>query len=303
MHAAGTIAAPDPALLEPSTAYPGNSLPRVSPGGRTPLRAYAAAFAAGDTRPRVAILVAGVGMNEAESTAAIENLPAAVAFAVTPYSGTLDPVLEGARAHGHELLVSIPMEPQGFPLNDPGDRALLTGAAPEVNAQRLEWALTRFSGYVGATGAMGDMRGERFAAAADEMLPLLQDLAGRGLLYVDPRPNAMRLAISHAPKIAFRGVDLVLDDPGGAAELDRSLARLEQIGRDRGSALGLVGRPSPVAVDRIAVWAAGLPARGLALAPVSVLAQMPPVPRAPFPSALATPLPPSSPPTRIAVSP
>jgi polysaccharide deacetylase 2 family uncharacterized protein YibQ len=70
-------------------------------------------------------------------------------------------------------------------------------------------------------------------------------------------------------------VDIILDDPPGRAALDRALARLEQLARDRGAAIGLAGRPSPVNVDRIAAWASTLETRGMALAPVSVVVQMP----------------------------
>ena len=43
---------------------------------------------------------------------------------------SLDQLLRpGARPTEHEYLLSIPMEPQGYPLNDPGASALLTGAA------------------------------------------------------------------------------------------------------------------------------------------------------------------------------
>lgn len=277
---AAIVVAAEPGLLEPSKLYPGGQLPRIGAGDRRPMRAYATAFNASDPRPRVAILLAGIGMNEADAISASANLPKSVSFAVSPYTRRLDPVLSAARAGGHELLVSIPMEPQGYPLNDPGREALLTGASQARNAQKLDWALTRFTGYVGATGALGEMHGERFAAAGDQMLPMLASLADRGLLYVDPRPSALHPLAVSPPGSAFRGVDLVLDDPGGAAELDAALARLELLARERGAAIGLAGQPSPVVVSRIAIWAAGLDARGVALAPVSVVVQMPQAPLA-----------------------
>jgi polysaccharide deacetylase 2 family uncharacterized protein YibQ len=278
--ATGSIAAPDPALLEASNLYPGGLLPKIGADHRTPMQAYAAPFNAADPRPRVALLMAGIGMNEAESAVAIANLPAAISLAVTPYAARLDSQIANARVHGHEFLISIPMEPQGFPLNDPGYRGLLTGASLATNAQLLEWSLVRFTGYVGATGALGEMRGERFAAASDQMAPLLATLAGRGLLYIDPRPNAITSAWLRNTHATMRGVDEVIDDPAGAAEIDRALAQLEQTARDRGSALGLAGRPSPVTIDRINAWAVGLAARGVVLAPVSAVVQ---TPRAPPP--------------------
>ena len=73
-----------------------------------------------------------------------------------------------ARA-GWRLLVALPLEPTGYPLNDPGNRALLTSLPRGENADRLDWALSRFAGYVGAIGALGRMRGERFAQLGESL--------------------------------------------------------------------------------------------------------------------------------------
>lgn len=264
-------------------------LPRIAADGRQPFQVYAAGSPRPDGTPRVALLLAGIGMNEAQSMAAITVLPAAISLALSPYAPRTDALLARARDTGHEVFLSLPMEPQGYPLNDPGDRALLTGASQQTNAQRLEWALTRFSGYVGGTGALGGeqggLRGERFGAALDQMLPLLETLGRRGLLYVDPRPNAAWTATSlpaptkgSQPLARSRGIDLVVDEQAGDTAIDAALVRLEVIARKRGSAIGLLGLPAPVAMERVGVWALGLPARGVSLAPVSAVVQMPVMP-------------------------
>jgi polysaccharide deacetylase 2 family uncharacterized protein YibQ len=276
--AGAAIAPPNPALLEPSPDVALGQLPRIGADGSAPAQIYAAGFDRSDQRPRVALLIAGIGMNEAESGVAVANLPASVSLAISPYAPRLEALLAQARAAGHELLVSLPLEPQAYPLNDPGHHALLTGASLAVNAQRLDWALTRFGGYVGATGALGDLRGERFAAAPDQMEPVLDTLARRGLLYVDPRPNARRFGAMRPSRGAYRGIDLVVDDPPGQEAVDAALARLERVAVNRGAAIGLVGRPAPLTLDRIGVWLLGLEARGVALAPVSVVVQMPQAP-------------------------
>ena len=141
--------------------------------------------------------------------------------------------------------------------------------------QNLYWALSRITGYVGAIGIIGTMRGERLAAMTDQMDAVLSDLSARGLLYIDPREDH-----GGVPKAWGRHVDLVVDDPADRdvadrAMIDAKLAALEQQARDNGSALGLVMRPAPVAVAMLAAWYNGLADRGLALAPVSALA-MPP---------------------------
>jgi uncharacterized protein len=166
--------------------------------------------------------------------------------------------------------VSVPLEPQGYALNDPGQQALLTSASPAENAQRLDWVLSRFAGYVGATGALGDMRGERFAEVADQMNPMLVTLATRGLLYVDPRPGAARL-----PYVWSRTVDVVIDDPPTAASIDAHLADLEKRAHDTGAALGLIGAIRPVTMEHLIAWVGNLAGRGYALAPVSAIATAP----------------------------
>ncbi|GAC1338546.1 MAG: hypothetical protein NVSMB18_05120 [Acetobacteraceae bacterium] len=262
------IAAPEAALLEPSRAFAPAMLPRVGPDGRAPRLVYARPFDPADARPRIGIIVTGLGMSDADSRAAIDKLPGAVTLAVSPYASSPDPIMELARARGHELLISIPMESQGYPLNDAGSRSLLTGADPTENRRNLEWALTRIQGYVGATGAFEGMRGESFAEQASSMTQVTEDLAKRGLLYIDPRPGWTGAALSGVPG---RDVDVVIDERPARAEIEAKLVALERLARERGSALGLAGPLRPVTVERIAAWARGLEERGLALAPVSAL--------------------------------
>ncbi|MCK8786518.1 divergent polysaccharide deacetylase family protein [Roseomonas sp. NAR14] len=281
--AAPAIPPPDPALIEESRQGP---LPRVAADGRTPIRTYARPFDRADRRPRLGIVIAGMGLSGAMTEDAIRRLPPAVSLAFSPYAVRLDPMLAKARARGIEVMVSLPLEPAGYPLNDPGDHALLTGLPLVENLDRLDWSLSRFAGYVGAVGALGAMRGERFAAMGD-LLGTVQDvLRGRGLLYIDPRPGAVPGAL---PRAWGRGVDIVLDDPATRGEIERRLAELERLAREHGAALGLAGDPTPVLVERIAGWAAGLEARGVVLAPVSALIRRPgATPEAP-PEAAARP--------------
>ncbi len=266
----GPIPAPDPTLLEPSADVPGGMLPRIAGDGRVPMAVYARGFQPASDSPRVGLLVAGLGLNAADSEDAVRTLPGAVTLAVSPYAATPAKLLDLARAAGHELLISVPMEPQNYPSDDPGPRALLTGASDAQNQRRLDWALTRIEGYVGATGALGTLRGERFAGSAAQMAPVLQAIGARGLLYVDPRPGA-----GGSAGVWGRSVDIVIDDPASRPEIGAKLAQLEQIAREHGSALGLVGAVRPVTMDSVTAWANGLAARGFTLAPVSALAQPP----------------------------
>jgi polysaccharide deacetylase 2 family uncharacterized protein YibQ len=246
----------DPAMLENG---PYGPLPRIGADGRTAMASYARAFDRADLRPRIGMVLGGLGMNAALTEEAIRRLPPAVALAFSPYATQITLILERARGRGMELLLALPLEPTGYPLNSPGDRALLTTLSAAENSERLDWALARFTGYVGVIGALGPMRGERYAMMSDRLGSLQDTLRGRGLLYLDPRPGAP------SPARAWgRTVDVVVDDPPNRLGIDRKLGVLEQLARERGSALGYAGEATPVLLDRLA-----------ALAPVSALIRRP----------------------------
>lgn len=257
----------DPAMLETG---PYGPLPRMGADSRTAMLAYARPFDRAEVRPRVGLVLGGLGMNAALTEEAIRRLPPAVTLAFSPYATQATLLLERARARGMEVLVALPLEPTGYPLNSPGDRALLTTLTGAENAERLDWALARFTGYVGAIGALGPMRGERYAMMSDRLGALQDTLRSRGLLYVDPRPGA------NSPGRAWgRTVDVVVDDPPNRLGIDRKLGALEQAARERGSALGYAGEATPVLLDRLAAWAGSLESRGSVLAPVTALIRRP----------------------------
>ena len=266
--AARPIPAPDPALLEQGRF---GALPRVGADGRTSIRAYAGQFDRQDTRPRVGIIVADIGISNAQTEDAIRRLPPAVTFAISPYAPRAAQVAERLRAKGAETLIGLPLEPAGYPLNDPGNRALLTGRSAPENMTTLEWVLSRFPGYVGAIGVVGGMRGERFATMEQSYFALQESLRNRGLLFVDARPG-----VAGPARAWGRAVDVILDEPATRTEIERRLGELEAIAKARGSALGLAHAATPVVVDRLVAWASGLERRGVTLAPISALIRRPP---------------------------
>jgi polysaccharide deacetylase 2 family uncharacterized protein YibQ len=235
------------------------------------MNVYASGFDPTTVRPRVGILIAGIGLSEAESMAA-RDLPAAATLAVSPYAGDIDRMLASARLAGHEYLLSVPMEPQGYPINDPDDRHALMPSLPvEENLSRLHWVLSRIPGYVGVTSALGPMHGERLAADREQFDAFLAEIAHRGLLFVDARPGEPGLPLAWS-----RSADIVIDeDPVNEATLDARLDALSKLARDKGSALGLVSVPRPKTLERVAAWSNTLMAKGLILAPVSALVRPP----------------------------
>ncbi len=245
------------------------ALPKIAEDGRTALKVYAKSFDNKDARPKVVIIVTGLGLSEAATDAAISLLPGGVTLAFDPYAQDLQGWADKARRAGHEILVMAPLEPETFPADDPGPQGLMTFNSPTENLLRLEFILSRMRGYVGVLSVMGS----KFNKDESRLETFLKNLKDRGLLFVDGSADQKSLAPALAEKMklpkAF--VDLVLDTTPTKEAIDAKLAELEGIVQANAVAIAL-SDAYPVSIERIAAWAAGLPEKNMVLAPVSVVA-------------------------------
>ena len=258
------MAAVDPRLLEKSR-Y--GMIPVVADGLK-PFTAYAAEAdrARAAKMPVVAIVVGGLGVGAAKTTDAIMKLPAAVTLAFTPYGSDPAKLAERARAQRHEILLQVPMEPFDYPDNDPGPQTLLTTLGAEQNIDRLHWHLSRFQGYAGIANFMG----ARFVVTDAAMQPIIREAAKRGLGFLDdglaPRSVASTLATSQG--MPFVKADFTIDAVPTLAEIDRALAKLESLAKERGTAVG-VASALPISIERIGVWIKALESHGIMLVPLT----------------------------------
>jgi polysaccharide deacetylase 2 family uncharacterized protein YibQ len=247
------------------------TIPKIAPDGVRPSEIYAKPVKpqASAGTPRIAIVVSGLGVSQSGTSEALSKLPPEVTYSFAPYGADLERWVARARREGHEVLLQVGMEPFDFPDNDPGPKTLLTSLSPEQNIDRLHWFMSRFQGYVGVTSLMG----QRFTATDQSLLPVLREVGKRGLIYFDDgsSPRSIAGQISGAHSIAFARADAVLDAVPTGKDIDSALARLEATARNRGVAVASASA-LPVTIDRIANWARGADARGIALVPISAVA-------------------------------
>ena len=239
---------------------PTGPLPIVAKDGRTPAQAYARPFH--DTgKPRVALVIGGLGLNSAATKSAIERLPPEVTLSFVPYADNLQGWIDLARANGHEVLLEVPMEPTDYPNNDPGPQTLMTGAAPAETVKRLDWLLSRATGYFGVANYLGG----KFVASTPAMSVFTGQLKARGLAFVDDGSASGRGA-----GVPRASASAVVDEQLSADSIDHALLGLEASALQHGSAVGS-GFAYPVTVEQVTRWAQGLAARGLQLAPASAV--------------------------------
>ena len=261
--------APDPGLVEQA---PVGLLPKIGVDGRQPWQVYARPFNANEPRPRVAVVLTALGLSSAATESAIQGLPGGVTLAFQPYADNLQRWIHLARAAGHEVLINLPLEPLDYPTNDPGPQALFTAFEANENLERLNWALSRVTGYVGVSTHMGS----RFTTSREAMAPIIEVLQKRGLLFLDTRSSARSVATGLATEL---GVPRAINDrfldarDVSRVTIDARLEEVERIAREIGVSVA-VGQAYPVTIERIRAWVQTLEAKGIVLAPVSAVVNL-----------------------------
>ena len=238
-------------------------LPVIGPGGLSPARAYMRPFKASG-RPRVAIIIGGLGLNPDITRQALETLPPQVTLAFSPYSPNLQDWINRARERGHEVLLEVPMEPEDYPENDPGPYTLRARAQPAETVRRLEWILGRGAGYFGVINRMGD----RFVRSPGGMSAVQGALRNRGVAFIDSG-IASASGGGDLRASADQPLDTVLSPPA----IDEALLRVEAAALQKGQGLG-IAQAYPLSLRQVASWAAQVESRGYQLAPASALARI-----------------------------
>lgn len=271
---------PPPALYEEPATAPAAPVPDFSPPERlaapdSPAPAteappawirHAVAVPAGPKSPMIAVVIDDLGMDR-ERTARALRLTGPLTMSFLAYAEALDRQSSAARAHGHELMLHIPMEPEGD-FVDPGPQVLRTGQDPLELRRRLAWDLARFDGYVGVNNHMGS----KFTGDRGAMLVVLREIKSRGLLFLDSRTTAATVAAKLAAEIGVPHAsrDVFIDHVPTGPAIRAKLAALEVLARDRGSAVG-IGHPYDATLAALESWLPEVRRRGFFLVPVSAV--------------------------------
>jgi hypothetical protein len=131
--------------------------------------------------------------------------------------------------------------------------------------KRLQWLMSRYTGYVGVTNHMG----AKFETTQSALAPVFEELKRRGLLYVDDgsvkEPTAERVADAIGLNYSEARVQI---DGQSAAEIVKQLEQLESLATQQGAVIGVV-RATPATMKQVVEWAGKLEAKGIKLVPVS----------------------------------
>ncbi len=249
---------------------PFGTLPKIARNGRRPFDVYSSKLSAdilSSGRPKIVVVIGGMGINAKLSEQAIKELPGQITFAFAPYGRNLQGLINKARQRGHEVILHLPMEPFGYPGVNPGPKTLISDADPLENLKNLKWLMSRFTGYTGVTNYMG----AKFTNDGGALLPIFSQLKARGLVYFDDNSNGRSLtsSISRAANLPNRRADITINGEQSYSQIQQTLVNLENIARNKGLAIG-VGTGLEATIDAVESWSRELEDRGFLLVPLSL---------------------------------
>jgi hypothetical protein len=214
----------------------------------------------------IAIILDDMGLDRKRSERATK-LSGPLTLSYLPYARNLAVQTSEARLHGHELVVHLPMEPLARG-EDPGPHALLKRLPDSELVRRLEWALGRFTGYVGVNNHMGS----RLTRDPRAMALVMSRLKAHGLLFVDSRTSIRSVAGAAAREADVPNADrnIFLDHVDGLEAIRGQLEIVERVARRQGLAVA-IGHPRDATMEALAGWMEDAAARGFVFVPISAI--------------------------------
>jgi polysaccharide deacetylase 2 family uncharacterized protein YibQ len=213
--------------------------------------------------PAIAIIIDDLGNDVAATRRAIA-LPKDVTLSFLPYPDAAAKLAREAIRAGHQILVHVPMQPEGA--EDAGPMALRTDLPASENVRRLDWALSRVPGFSGLNNHMGS----RFTADRGALRPVMMDVAARRIFFLDSRTTAESQVIPLAQSLGVTSAarDVFLDDETASADVDQELRVAESHARQGGVSIA-IGHPHPQTLAALERWLGDSRSRGFVLVDVS----------------------------------
>ena len=218
-------------------------------------------------RPRIALIIDDLGYALAAGRRAV-SLPGPVACAVLPGTPRGRELAELAVAEEKEVLLHLPLEPQG------DDRATDPGLL-HLDMSEGEFATT-LAGHLAElpqASGVNNHRGSLLTRHPGHMGWLMRELSRHPeLFFVDSYTTHRSVALQLARETGVPAVrrDVFLDDERSEAAIRAEFERLKRLARAKGSAVG-IGHPYPETLDFLERALPQLAAEGFDLVPLRSL--------------------------------
>ena len=218
-------------------------------------------------QPRIAIVIDDLGSKDKISQELLRwDLP--VTLAILPFTPFAKTLAEEAHRLGKEIILHLPMEPQGYPQVRPGEGALLE----EMSDAKLLHQLARdIEGVPYITGVSNHM-GSRLMEEPEKIKVIFSELKKRGLFFLDSRTTPQTVGLQVAQSVGLKAMErsVFIDNSSTEEDIERQLEQLIQIALSKGKAIG-IGHPHASTIKAIKKMIPELKEKGIEVVSLSVL--------------------------------
>jgi polysaccharide deacetylase 2 family uncharacterized protein YibQ len=223
------------------------------------------------SRPRIAIVVDDLGPDK-QVAEELLRLDAPLTFSILPLLRYSRRIAQKAHDQGREVILHFPMEPRGFPLEDPGEGALFVSMSKGELLRQVRRDLAAVPFIRGVNNHMGS----RFMEHGEKVRLVLGELKKRDLFFLDSRTTAKSTGYRIARELSLKAAerDVFLDNESGVKDMEAQLEKLIRIARERGKAIGIC-HPRPPTILALKRMIATIQTRGIRIVPLSEVLDQP----------------------------
>jgi len=212
--------------------YPKNNIP---PKKTIPKAAPKATV----TLPKIAIIIDDIGYDK-HIAKKFFDLDAVLTFSILPYSTHDKSIARSANSKGFDVMLHLPMEPNEYPLINPGPGVLLTSMSPDQLIRQLNDDLDSIPFVKGVNNHMGS----KMTTVSPQLHQIFSVLKKKRLFFIDSRTTADTICKPSAAlfQIPFAQKDVFLDHITDPDSIRKEIRRLIRIATSHGEAIG-IGHP------------------------------------------------------------
>ncbi len=256
---------------------PINNLFENSPQGILPIKkkglpsvfeAYRKPFVLNRNKRAVAIAIVGYGLSEHLSAEVLTQMPTPISLILSPYATHVDAWQKKARLDGHEIWMGLPVQTMDFPRRDPGSKGLLSDVSLAYNEERVEWVLSRTSGYAGLA-SFTDLALKKSSPMFGDIFKKIFD-RGLGLLEMNPDGNDFIAGIAKRKNAPYAIGHVTLK----AFTPENPLLKIVEGSIEKNQHTIIMVQPTVKNLGDLKEWITRLEAKGVVIVPVSALAAL-----------------------------
>lgn len=216
---------------------------------------------------RAAIVIDDFGQ-DVEMAKRFLKIPLQITFSVLPFLPHSTEIAEIAHTGRRQVILHLPMEPQGYPSINPGPGALLISMSNDRIRKAVRTALDTSPHYAGMNNHMGS----RFTEHASFMRQVLSELRQRRLYYLDSctSPQSTGYPLARELQVLTARRDIFLDHNPSEASVRMQVNQFIRKARANGSAIA-IGHPHEATLRVLELEASRFRQEGIAIVPAGDL--------------------------------